>query len=375
MKSSSGEHFLALDHLRALAAFMVFSNHFIHDDKGYPVAFAQVPIPPLNLFHDGWSGVALFMALSGYLFAKLLDGRRIDWAAFLWNRFLRLAPLLAIVIVAAGVIKVASGTPATEYLRSIALGLVAPTLPNGGWSIAVEVHFYLLLPLLLWMTRRWTLALLYVLAGAILVRAALYLEQGEVSWLAYWTIVGRIDQFVLGMLAFQMRHLARGRHVLAVLLVLALAICYWTFNKTGWLYDLPSPTPLWVVFPALEGLAYAFAIAYYDNSFKVSQGRPSRFLGLIGTYSYSIYLLHFFFVFHMSRFVDHHLMWLSSPYRAFAWSLVGFALMVPLGHLSFKYVEAPFLRRRKRYVIKAEAPPKATASGIEAGRADSATAP
>ena len=354
---------------------MVFSNHFIHDDKGYPVAFAQVPIPPLNLFHDGWSGVALFMALSGYLFAKLLDGRRIDWAAFLWNRFLRLAPLLAIVIVAAGVIKVASGTPATEYLRSIALGLVAPTLPNGGWSIAVEVHFYLLLPLLLWMTRRWTLALLYVLAGAILVRAALYLEQGEVSWLAYWTIVGRIDQFVLGMLAFQMRHLARGRHVLAVLLVLALAICYWTFNKTGWLYDLPSPTPLWVVFPALEGLAYAFAIAYYDNSFKVSQGRPSRFLGLIGTYSYSIYLLHFFFVFHMSRFVDHHLMWLSSPYRAFAWSLVGFALMVPLGHLSFKYVEAPFLRRRKRYVIKAEAPPKATASGIEAGRADSATAP
>ena len=356
MKSSSGEHFLALDHLRALAAFMVFSCHFMHDDRGYPVPFQQVPLPPLNLFHDGFTGVALFMALSGYLFAKLLDGRRIDWGAFLWNRFLRLAPLLAIVIVAAGVLKVASGAAADEYLKSIALGLAAPTWPNGGWSIAVELHFYLLLPLLFWMTRRWTLALLYVLGGAMLVRGLLYLQQGEIQWLAYWTIVGRIDQFLLGMLAFQFRHLARGRHAAAALGVLALAACYWLFNRTGWLYDQGTPTPLWVVLPAMEGAAYALAIAYYDNSFKVSQGRVSRLLGLVGTYSYSIYLLHFFFVFHLSRFVDQNVMWLSSPYRAFAWSVLGFALMVPLGHLSFTYVEAPFLRLRKRYVIGSATP-------------------
>jgi peptidoglycan/LPS O-acetylase OafA/YrhL len=363
MRSSSGEHYLALDHLRALAAFMVFSNHFIHDDKGYPVAFSQAPLPPLNLFHDGFTGVALFMALSGYLFAKLLDGRRIDWAAFLWNRFLRLAPLLAIVVVLAGAVRVASGMPVAEYARSIALGFIAPTLPNGGWSIAVEVHFYLMLPLLLWLTRRWTLALVYVLAGAIAIRALLYLDQGEINWLAYWTIVGRIDQFLLGMLAFQFRHLAKGRHAAVGLAVVGFAISYWAFNRTGWLYDLPSPTPLWVALPALEGAAYAFAIAYYDSSYLAGQGRLSRLLGLVGAYSYSIYLLHFFFVFHMSRFIDQHVMWLSNSYRAFAWSLIGFALMVPLGHLSFTYVEAPFLRLRKRYVIKPEAPAQGAAAG------------
>jgi len=30
------------------------------------------------------------MTLSGYLFAKLLDGKRIKYGSFLWNRFLRL---------------------------------------------------------------------------------------------------------------------------------------------------------------------------------------------------------------------------------------------------------------------------------------------
>ena len=354
MKSSSGEHFLALDHLRALAAFMVFTCHFTHDEQGYPVPFAQVPLPPFNLFHDGFTGVSLFMALSGYLFAKLLDGRRIDWAAFLWNRFLRLAPLLAIVIAIAGILKVASGMAPADYLRAIATGLVAPALPNGGWSITVEVHFYLLLPVLLWMSRRWAFALVYALAGAIIARALLYLHNGQIEWLAYWTIVGRIDQFLLGMFAFQVRATIRGRHITAGLLVLMLASAYWAFNRTGWLYDKPSPTPLWVLLPTLEGLAYAFAIAYYDNSFRVSQGWISRLWGLVGTYSYSIYLLHFFLVFHLSRFVDQNIMWLSNSYRAFAWAMVGFALLVPLAHLSYVYIESPFLRLRRRYVIGAK---------------------
>src|SRR5215471_8796230 len=99
MRSSSGAHFIALDHVRALAAFMVFAWHFTHGSNGYPVAYEYVPaIIPFALLDEGHVGVALFMVLSGYLFAKLLDGKSVNYPAFLWNRFLRLVPLLVFVI-------------------------------------------------------------------------------------------------------------------------------------------------------------------------------------------------------------------------------------------------------------------------------------
>ncbi len=89
MKSSSGKYFLGLDHIRAVAAFLVFTWHFIHVNNGHEAA---PPIFPLSILTEGHTGVALFMALSGYLFAKLLDGKNIIYTSFIWNRFLRLAP-------------------------------------------------------------------------------------------------------------------------------------------------------------------------------------------------------------------------------------------------------------------------------------------
>lgn len=60
MKSTSGQHFLALDHVRALAAFMVFTWHFTHSSNGYPIPFDYVPLVfPFALLDEGHTGVAL----------------------------------------------------------------------------------------------------------------------------------------------------------------------------------------------------------------------------------------------------------------------------------------------------------------------------
>ena len=112
MKSSSGEHFIALDHVRALAAFMVVAWHFTHGSTGYPVLFEFVPaFVPFALLDEGQTGVALFMTLSGYLFAKLLDGKSIHYPEFLWNRALRLLPLLSVVLLIIGLIAIPRGKP------------------------------------------------------------------------------------------------------------------------------------------------------------------------------------------------------------------------------------------------------------------------
>lgn len=88
-----------LDQIRALAAFLVFTWHFTHAGKGHPVPFDVTPAFPFAaLFDEGHVGVALFMCLSGYLFARLLDGRTINYLSFLAARLVRLLPLLLFVM-------------------------------------------------------------------------------------------------------------------------------------------------------------------------------------------------------------------------------------------------------------------------------------
>lgn len=355
MRSSSGAHYIALDHVRALAAFMVFAWHFTHAVDGYPVPFDYTPtLFPLALLDEGHTGVALFMTLSGYLFAKLLDGKTIHYGAFIWNRFLRLVPLLAVVVVAVGIIKFLAGANLRAYLEAIMRGVIFPSLPNGGWSITVEFHYYLILPLFLWLLRRSRWLPLSLIAAAMVVRGLIYQEKGDIQTLAYWTIVGRIDQFALGMLVFQFRASFAGRHGVALATLLGFTGFYWYFDALGGFYQHApdaAHSALWIFLPTLEGVAYAVGIAWYESSFTPSMSGVSRFVGRLGEYSYSIYLLHFFVVFQASLFVHEHVLDLSNFYLACLVALLFYIAMMPIGYLSFRYIEAPFLRLRKRYIV------------------------
>jgi peptidoglycan/LPS O-acetylase OafA/YrhL len=355
MKSSSGTHYIALDHVRAVAALIVFTWHFLHSTNGFPIPFEYVPLlPPFAILDEGHTGVALFMTLSGYLFAKLLDGKRIHYGLFLWNRVVRLLPLLAFVMLAAGAVRYFAGADMKAYGWELAKGFYLPSWPNGGWSIAVEFHYYAMLPILLWLLRRSKLLPLAVVAAAIALRFAIYRHTGEVQTLAYWTLIGRIDQFALGMVAFQFRSRVAHRHWLALAVFAAFSLVYWHFDAIGGFFlapSYPSPSRMWIVLPTIEGLAFGLGIAWYDSSFTPSERGFSRFVGRIGDYSYSMYLLHFFFVFAAARFINDRIANLANFYVACAWAAVAFLCMLPLCHLSFRFLEAPFLRLRKPYVI------------------------
>ena len=331
---------------------MVFTWHFIHSINGYPIPFGYVPtFFPLSLFDEGHTGVALFMTLSGYLFAKLLDGKSIHYLPFLWNRILRLLPLLFVVIVINGIL---AGADVYSYAHFIAKGIWLPTLPNGGWSITTEFHYYLILPLFLWMLKKSKLLPVSMIIVAISIRWFLYHKIGEIQSLAYWTIYGRIDQFALGMLLYQFRSFFAHRHPLAIATIVAFMLFYWHFDFSGGFYHnpfYPSPNPIWIFLPTIEGLAYAVGIAWYESSFSLPTTGISGFIGRIGEYSYSIYLFHFFVVFNAAKFVDERIMHLSNFYLACFWSAVAFLLMMPIGYISFRFIEAPFLKLRKRYIV------------------------
>ncbi|CAN1209408.1 O-acetyltransferase OatA [Tumidithrix helvetica PCC 7403] len=354
MKSSSGKYFIALDHIRALAAFMVFSWHFIHNSvQDIPSFFA------LSVLDQGHTGVALFMTLSGYLFAKLIDGKKIHFIHFIWNRFLRLAPLLFFVIFITGIQKYLESNDKVwyvwlfSYVLEIFKGVIYPTLPNGGWSITTEFHFYLVLPILLWLSLKSRFSLLFVVLLMICVRFFLYKGLGEIQQLAYWTIIGRLDQFVLGIVAYRFRTIFSGRHLFAFCAIIAFMLFYWWFDLQGGFYSnpsYPSSSILWVFMPTIEGAFYALTITWYDNSFSHPTNRLSRFFATIGTYSYSIYLFHLFFVKEMVTFIDENILYISNIYLAVIFSFLCFILMMPLGYLSYRFIESPFLKFRTRYI-------------------------
>lgn len=349
MKSSSGAYFIALDHIRAVAVFFVFAWHFVH----VTIPFEYTPaLFPFALLDEGHTGVALFMTLSGYLFAKLLEGKSIDYLAFLRNRALRLLPLLCAVVLIVGIEKLINGESLLAYARTVARGALLPTLPNGGWSITVECHFYVILPLLLWLTRKSKLLPLVIILAALAVRSWLFMRRGEIQIFAYWTILGRLDQFVLGMLLCQFRAWFARRHLLVVAVFAGFALFYWHFDYQGGFWQnpvYPSPSPWWIIQPTIEGLAYAIGIAWYETSFTPSTTGVSWFIGRIGEFSYSIYLLYDFFVVPLALFIHRHVSALNNFYWACGWALIAFLPTVLVGYLSFRFLEAPFLKLRKRY--------------------------
>ena len=106
----------------------------------------------------------------------------------------------------------------------------------------------------------------------LVVRYSLWMQQGEVQHLAYWTIVGRMDQFVWGMvLAILVNKRAHSQLRLGTIALITslLFLMFWhIFNMRGGYYfnpAYPSTSPYWIFLPSVEGFAYATLIAWYEN--------------------------------------------------------------------------------------------------------------
>lgn len=353
MRSTGGLYFSRLDHVRAVAIYLVFVWHFLHMTPQFPVPYASAPIFPFALLDEGHTGVALFMTLSGYLFAKLVGDQQLNFSNFLYSRALRLGPLLLACLAAWWVIGWLSGEPVP--VSDLIAGLIFPTWPKGAWSITIELHFYLLFPLLLFLCRRFGPAvLLVVLAFAIVLRTELWLSMGDVQYLSYWTIIGRIDQFLMGMV-FALAPIRRSiRGFVAAVSGVSFLILWQQFDAMGGYYNrtgVPSGSPLWIVIPTVEAITYGSLIALYDGSSLRLPAWLDRGLAKIGEWSYSMYLLHFFPIV-LLRWVFANQV--GSPEYFFLTLLIAtlaFLAFLPIAALSYNYFEKAFLAYRRPYLL------------------------
>src|SRR5215470_2833769 len=188
----AGGHLPGLDGVRGLAILLVLAVHFV--GNATPVTWGERLAVKLGNY--GVLGVDLFFVLSGFLITGLLLDSKGDphyFRNFYARRTLRIFPLYYFVLALLFVVIPALATipPALEEARQhqawlwtytanfflAAKSSWALTYVSHFWSLAIEEHFYLLWPLVVFSFRRETLEriCLWVIGAALALRIALSL--------------------------------------------------------------------------------------------------------------------------------------------------------------------------------------------------------
>jgi peptidoglycan/LPS O-acetylase OafA/YrhL len=361
MKSLNINHMPALDHLRLLAALLVFTFHVFHLFFGgwQPAPYAAA----LGLVTEGHTGVTLFFVLSGFLFMTIsLQGGEIHYGAFLRNRFLRIFPLFVFFFfIAISVGRDQFRAADVLYLFFSNIGL-APTsnsfITGAAWTISVEFTFYLVFPFLARFVRTegWTY-LLRLIGLMALVKLAAYGVSERSTHMFYSTLVGRFDQFLWGMLAavlwaHQADWLKRhGRLLLALALVFLWAAVAWQARYAS--YFLPEPRlAFWVYWGTAEALLWCAVVLGYLGAHIVWPAPLARALNLGGAWSYSFYLWHGMLLFTVHHYLGTLMLFDSVALNALVHFCVLLPLALGLSALSYQTIERPFLALRGAYITR-----------------------
>ena len=321
-----------------------------------------------NWPRGGFIGVDVFFTLSGFLITTLLLE---EWQArgtvslrhFYARRALRLFPAVIVLLVAYLIFAILAGSAFLEtrlagigygitYVSNWAqaYGLAFPEQEIGFlWTLAIEEQFYLLWPSLLLLTllvgrlspRRLIVAILCVVVAVWVWRIALVSAEVDGPRIYFGTDT-RLDQLLLGaaLAAWFVQRPSSARSSLVLRLAGWAGVMFLSWR----LFD-PVYFREWypTVGLAAIGLASAAIIACVvtESSSLLNWTLNMRWLCWVGALSYSLYLWHVPAI----RLVE------ASPLGEYTVLRIlgGILLSFILAAASYRYVEQPFLRRRKRH--------------------------
>jgi peptidoglycan/LPS O-acetylase OafA/YrhL len=287
-----------LDHLRFIAALLVVLWHCT------PAVLPAHPLdqyPIFALFFQGYTGVSVFCTLSGFLFAWIYHDQPMIVSSFARKRAFRILPLFLFMLAVAF-----GADPSADLVKTIigvvsTFGIQLPSLVSPGWTILIEIQFYILLPFLIVFLGRYgvgyLIAFVLMLVG---IRYLIWYGSAPVQGLAYLTIIGRLDQFLCGMIAatlfLRWHPLSDGKRALLVGTGLAscalILVTYLDLWQQGGYFKTPN-SRTWVYLSTLDGLCYAGIIVGYLAMPSIpGLGIVSRVFSHGGRVSYSIYLTH-----------------------------------------------------------------------------------
>jgi peptidoglycan/LPS O-acetylase OafA/YrhL len=313
----------------------------------------------------GWIGVDLFFVLSGFLISGLLFGeyvkrKRIHVGLFLVRRGFKIYPafwcLLAVAVFVTRLVGGGWPEPMAMVRELLFVQNYWPGLLDHSWSLAVEEHFYILLPLLLqFMCRRgappdpfsgierFTWATMLV----VLTMRILYCASGRYEFVPAATASHlRVDGLLFGVLLGYWYHFKGSslsafvrdhKHLLYFAALAAFVVGFgcsreWPFTHT-------------IGFTVLTlGFGALLLLLIFHSVPRQGAARLAWVvLGFVGAHSYSIYLWH--------RLLQRAAYWLCRNWLTAHWVVdvgVYFGLCLAGGIVVAKIIEFPVLRVRDR---------------------------
>lgn len=207
--NNSTQYIPALTGLRAVAAYLVFLHHY---NPALPNTVAN------RLWAQGYIGVSVFFVLSSFLiyhrYADAYQTQTIwSWRRYLQNRFARIFPLYALLLIITVGVDSAMGRSMSWSVFVLNITLVKGFFESykfsgiaQSWSLTVELCLYLVAPLLFTILRRrgaFFVAVGLVSAGvlgwAAMAQLTGYDFSGGLPFIFFYTFFGRAFEFVVGM--------------------------------------------------------------------------------------------------------------------------------------------------------------------------------
>jgi len=293
-----------------VAYFHFFRTYFEHgvlppaDWSGVaPSALTILRLVWLKVSGLGFHAVGVFIILSGWTVMqstiRRAESDAIAWGAWYRARFLRLYPMywMAHVVYLVSPF-VARLEPVDSRivlsllgLRFIDIQMNFMYLNAAWWYFSMLIQFYLIFPLLFWAARRfgpWRFLLIACAAGFIARYLLLVVWPQNGLWVLGGFAICRLPEFALGM-ALAMWHTQSTAHVEWFLLrgagfVLGLILYPAALQLYHGLYDyifvdFATGTCCFLEIVGIAGLISLFK-------------QPAKMFGLVGIYSYGLYLIH-----------------------------------------------------------------------------------
>lgn len=349
-----------LDALRGLAAAYVVLYHLVL----LPQPNLQVPLWANKFVHAGGTGVTLFFIVSAFSLYYTMPLRQRDGrplASFYLHRFFRIAPLFYFMIAVSMVRDYFTFDVLHSPLQVAALGTfvfnLLPMMQEGfvwaGWTIGVEMVFYLVFPLIYARVQSLGNAVAFAFSSLLLwLIAKLSLDYAVMpdAWkqsIIQWSAFRHFPIFAVGAVVFhgfvmwtRNSDSSKSNSDAGNALILS-AIFGYVALLQGWLPNLFGDAYYW------QGVIYG--ILFMGLAMSPWKWLVNRFTSYLGQVSYSVYLLHTTVIYFMApvyRSIYDAIPSLSIAFVACVAST--FLLVLPLSSLSYRFIELPGLRLGKR---------------------------